>query len=153
MALECCYFCGFADDTALSEHHIIPKRIQDGFDDRTVTVCRNCHKKLHDVIDPIVDDYVIEDESEEWEIKDESTVVKGGPYNRPSPQELVEDTIKDMYGVKEGRTIAGNEIEGASMEEVKDRIEPYVDDADSIIDELRQQGNAYKPANGIIRLV
>ena len=56
MTLDCCYFCGFSDDTALSEHHVIPKRI-DGVDDhenQTVTVCRNCHKKVHDLVDPVI---------------------------------------------------------------------------------------------------
>jgi len=56
MTLNCCYFCGFSDETALSEHHVIPKRIDgpEAHDGQTVTVCRNCHKKVHDLVDPVI---------------------------------------------------------------------------------------------------
>jgi len=52
-----CYFCGESEDAALERHHIIPKRVDpDGdHDGKTVVLCASCHKKVHSIIDPIVD--------------------------------------------------------------------------------------------------
>lgn len=46
-----CYFCGISDESVLEEHHIIPRSV--GESPLTVTLCRNCHKKLHNLIKPL----------------------------------------------------------------------------------------------------
>ncbi len=35
------------------KHHFVPQKLQKN--DKTVTVCANCHKKLHILIDPLVE--------------------------------------------------------------------------------------------------
>jgi DNA-binding MarR family transcriptional regulator len=49
---EKCIFCGFDNDHALEEHHVIPRRVG-GPDtsDNLITVCANCHNTLESVYD------------------------------------------------------------------------------------------------------
>ncbi len=49
-----CFFCGESNPLVLEEHHIIPQSITDGFVSETVTLCANCHKKLHYLLRPLV---------------------------------------------------------------------------------------------------
>ena len=46
-----CYFCGVTDESVLEEHHIIPRSI--GESPLTVILCKNCHKKLHNLTKPL----------------------------------------------------------------------------------------------------
>jgi 5-methylcytosine-specific restriction endonuclease McrA len=49
-----CYFCGSTDNIQL--HHIIPKRLGGTSDpENLIPLCDNCHKKLHNLIDPVID--------------------------------------------------------------------------------------------------
>jgi len=48
-----CYFCG---KPATSRHHILPRRIGgNGLKNNKVDICDNCHKKLHSLLDPVID--------------------------------------------------------------------------------------------------
>jgi len=48
-----CYFCG---KPATSRHHIIPKRIGgSGLRNNQVDMCEDCHKKMHKLLDPVID--------------------------------------------------------------------------------------------------
>lgn len=52
-----CYFCPETAESTLHEHHVYPKelrRLANGEVDveKTVTLCGNCHRKFHDVLDP-----------------------------------------------------------------------------------------------------
>ena len=48
-----CYFCG---KSATSRHHVIPKRIGGkGLRNNQVDMCDNCHKKLHAILDNVID--------------------------------------------------------------------------------------------------
>jgi len=58
-----CFFCGEQNPKFLEEHHLIPKRLHDLlpaefhiiFDfERTVTLCRNCHRRFHVLIKELV---------------------------------------------------------------------------------------------------
>lgn len=49
-----CYFCGNPDDVVLVRHHIVPRRLKLNID-KTVTLCANCHMKLHNLIVDMVD--------------------------------------------------------------------------------------------------
>lgn len=133
MPLECCYFCGFADDTALSEHHIIPKRIQKQTDDRTVTVCRNCHKKVHDLIDPIVDEFV------EFENEPNEIVSKEEEWGAEAVM-----AVKDIHR-KTGELVP--------IEDVKSNIESEVGDVDEAIYQAKFSGDIYEPKSGFVRPV
>lgn len=59
---EECYFCREDADRALDEHHVVPKRIVGNDEDveagvvsRTETLCSNCHRKLHGILDPAIE--------------------------------------------------------------------------------------------------
>lgn len=51
-----CIFCGEEREEVLHQHHVFPKFILDTFElseserAETVTVCRNCHAIIHDVL-------------------------------------------------------------------------------------------------------
>lgn len=48
-----CFFCGAT--TNLQDHHIIPKCIGGkDLEDNKVLLCDNCHKKVHQLIDPVI---------------------------------------------------------------------------------------------------
>ena len=58
-----CFLCGEQNPKFLEEHHLIPKRLHDLlpaefhiiFDfERTVTLCRNCHRRFHVLIKELV---------------------------------------------------------------------------------------------------
>jgi len=145
MTLECCYFCGFADDTALSKHHIIPKRVQgdDVFDDRTVTLCRNCHKKAHDIIDPIVDEHV-NLSGDDGEL-DSEKVVWGMKVNRPlTPEDQIIQLVGDVEDEYDN---------GAPVDVVKDIFGGDGEAAEDAIESACHKGNIYRPTANHIRTV
>jgi len=50
IAMNKCFFCGEREECVLEDHHVIPKTIQEkyGLDDSyTITLCANCHRKIH----------------------------------------------------------------------------------------------------------
>lgn len=62
MSDDACRFCRESDDVALDEHHIVPKSFvgNDADTDReivgkTVTLCSNCHRKYHALLDPVIE--------------------------------------------------------------------------------------------------
>jgi len=46
-----CHFCA-AD--AIDDHHVVPQRLG-ADDDSTVPVCKECHNKVHGLVDPVID--------------------------------------------------------------------------------------------------
>jgi len=60
---EKCFFCGEDSVLVLEKHHIIPRswvrKVNEYFEvvfgDETITVCKNCHKKLHYVLKEMVE--------------------------------------------------------------------------------------------------
>lgn len=63
-----CHFCGETYPPILVKHHIIPRRLQKKIgikNDDVIILCANCHKKLHDILDPLVNTIIkLLDESE-----------------------------------------------------------------------------------------
>lgn len=48
-----CFFCGAT--TNLQEHHIIPKCIGgDKLENNKILLCADCHKKVHQLLDPVI---------------------------------------------------------------------------------------------------
>jgi len=138
MALDCCYFCGFADDTALSEHHVIPKSVDPvkAHGEQTVTVCRNCHKKVHDVVDPVID-YMEQPGMDEAEPDEEKL------SNRVT-------AVKNAVDAVSAETDAG----GAPIASVhRHLVRDYddVDDAGEAIEKARHAGEIYEPQTDVLR--
>jgi transcription elongation factor Elf1 len=49
-----CFICGATSN--LQEHHIIPKSLGgDKLENNKVLLCDNCHKKVHQLLDPVID--------------------------------------------------------------------------------------------------
>jgi len=49
-----CYFCGVDDPEVLEEHHVLPRKLMRILGIPTcekITLCRNCHRKLHRIYD------------------------------------------------------------------------------------------------------
>jgi hypothetical protein len=54
--LSSCYFCGDAFDASLDEYPVVPSALRPGAEtQRTVVLCRGCHRKLETVLDTVVD--------------------------------------------------------------------------------------------------
>lgn len=59
-----CYFCGEDSTAVLEEHHVIPRKIvtsesdaeREGTDE-TFVFCANCHRKMHHLLDYVVQFY------------------------------------------------------------------------------------------------
>jgi len=55
-----CFFCGESNPIVLEEHHIVPRAAAEFIDvdpedlEITVTLCANCHKKLHYILRPLM---------------------------------------------------------------------------------------------------
>ena len=49
-----CYFCG--KTTRLEQHHVIFKRflVDEGLENNKEWICKSCHKKLHQIMQPLV---------------------------------------------------------------------------------------------------
>lgn len=48
-----CFFCGETNEIVLEEHHIIPKSLNLPMDFELITLCSNCHRKLHYILNPL----------------------------------------------------------------------------------------------------
>lgn len=74
-----CYFCGESNPLVLVEHHLIPRAMREQVNPRdpkdfevTLTLCKNCHEKLHRLLRPLRDYISLE------EHKEPSVCGKGG---------------------------------------------------------------------------
>jgi len=120
MTFENCYFCGVADETVLVDHHVIPKEVdpEAAHDDLTVTVCRNCHTKVHDVVDPLIENVDVEVEKEYQAI-----LTKSGERDaKPEVKEAIGD-------------------DGSTIEEIKDEAD--TDNVEGVIEALQEKGEVY----------
>lgn len=59
-----CFFCGETNEVVLQEHHIVPKSMNTS-ERETITLCANCHRKVHYIINPLTKYANIE-----WKFKD-----------------------------------------------------------------------------------
>ena len=51
--MEKCFFCGEGEGCVLEIHHVIPRKIQEKYhlnDNYTITLCANCHRKMHHIL-------------------------------------------------------------------------------------------------------
>lgn len=54
-----CYFCGPIREEVSEEHHPIPREVvmpgeETDETEITVTLCANCHNKMHALLDPLI---------------------------------------------------------------------------------------------------
>ena len=49
-----CFFCGETNEIVLDEHHLVPKSTKITTTTETVTLCTNCHRKLHYLLKPLL---------------------------------------------------------------------------------------------------
>jgi len=149
MTLENCYFCGVTDETVLVDHHVIPKQIdpEGEHDDLIATVCRNCHKKIHDVADPIIENKIHKEKPEPSESKDTAF----DPYDY-----VIDNLPRDYMEPDPEQVIRNSELDLDTGEPVSDVVGVLEDSGldtppQSFIEEKRQMGEYYKPDSKTLR--
>jgi len=157
MSLECCYFCGVSQDTVLCGHHIIPKRIDRyrEHEDRTVTLCQNCHKKVHDVLDPAVDHALeLVPDGHDCQQSDESsesdTSSEGFSLSTSQTGRLHFDYVKSVVDQLEKE-----HDDGAPIEKVEETILQNTEFSDGAVEGLIQtlcdRAEVYEARTGVLR--
>jgi DNA replicative helicase MCM subunit Mcm2 (Cdc46/Mcm family) len=157
MSLECCYFCGVPQDTVLCDHHVIPKRIDRyrEHEDRTVTLCQNCHKKVHDVLDPAVDhalklvpddhDCQQSDSSSESDTSTEAfslSETQSGRFHFNYLKHVVDQLAKEHDHGAPVKAVEGIILENTKLSE---------GGVEGLIETLRDRGEMYEPRTGVLR--
>jgi hypothetical protein len=159
MALECCYFCGISQDTVLCDHHVIPKRIDRyrEHEDRTVVLCQNCHKKVHDVLDPAVNHALqLVPDGHDCQQSDGS-----GESNEPTEAFSLSTAQTGEFHMDYAMSVvdqlAKEHEDGAPIEKVKGEIKQNTEltesGVDGLIQTLRERGDIYEPRTGVLRVI
>lgn len=109
-----CFFCGRSDKGAgvIEKHHIIPKSWskREGFENKTVNVCSNCHRRLHKITS------IFKKDREKWIKKFEEIKEKKDKIIDGNVGFLEGNTVK--VSVLGDDTLYGNVIE-ANEESIK----------------------------------
>ena len=110
-----CFFCGEREGCVLETHHVIPRKIQEKYhiyDDYTITLCANCHRKIHFILNYIFSKLKIIDSKEDT--YDDS-------YRCPQPFKDILNCIGD--GIEKSKLISILVKKGYSADTIVQAIE------------------------------
>ena len=141
-----CIFCGNDNPIILQHHHIIPKELSNlnlekfGFDlseyGKTVVLCANCHRVIHDVLRPFIKYMkILGEENEE--------IIQG--ISNPK-HDMLEQKI--MQYLSNGELIEAEVLYGSFFE-----YGESICKVKQIIYNLFRNGKIYSPKTGFYRIV
>ncbi len=134
-----CFFCG--ERFALVQHHIVPQEIIKN--DTTVTLCANCHYKIHQLLRPLVD--IIIGQQIELKIKPQKEPDIVGFMQFPTRKSKMQ-TFFQVFN-----TVSGAERKPIRYELLVKMLEGggfSTEEAKTFIDRANRNATIYEPRRG-----
>lgn len=134
-----CFFCSEGNPLVLEDHHLVPKNIGPVGVSDTVTLCANCHKKLHYLLRPLEKHVQLLEKGEEAYPAETADITIILDNKRKTNQLL--DLLKGISLIDEVIEIMKINY-GVDREEVME-----------LIRRLKEAGVIYEPEPGWIKIV
>lgn len=133
-----CFFCGEENEIVLENHHLVPRRLNKVMFPKnaakTIALCRNCHRKLHHILNPLIGNYI------------KITKVSEVDVERFKLQRATQKFLSALTELEESMgsvpkeklfSVLGPKVEGVETEKV--------------MESLLREGAIYMPREGFLR--
>ncbi|MBS7635796.1 HNH endonuclease [Candidatus Bathyarchaeota archaeon] len=136
-----CFFCGEENEIVLENHHLVPRRLNEAMFPKsaakTIALCRNCHRKLHHILNPLIGNYIKITKVSEVNVKKPERV----KWQRATQKFLsaLTELEENMGSVPKEKlfSVLGPKVEGVETEKV--------------MESLLREGAIYMPRMGFLR--
>ena len=134
-----CFFCGEDNPLVLEEHHIIPRSIEDSVE--TITLCANCHRKLHHLLRPLTKYVKLE-------------LVTKPKIPETKEQKRLREILEREKKLKMIILSLIVEADFLPKQRIYEVIEDYSkEEIDSALRSLIEEGTIYEPRDGYYKMV
>ena len=136
-----CFFCGEENEIVLENHHLVPRRLNKAVFSKnaakTIPLCRNCHRKLHHILNPLIGHYIKITKASKVDVEEPKRI----KWQRATQKFLFALTKleESMSSVPKEKlfSVLGPQVEGIETEKV--------------MESLLRKGAIYLPREGFLR--